>query len=87
MPSEYFCRLRASAEQEALSSATAALSLSLAASHDGQCTSWCTTDTEDAIGWHRGGLHRVRELCQDGALCTPRAQFLDYARGVDAPAG
>ena len=86
MPPPSFCRLRATATQEALSSAIAALSLPLAASRDGQYTIRLPTDPEGTIRWYSGGLHRVRQLCQDGALCTALAQLLDYARDVDAPA-
>ena len=86
MPSAVLCRLRAAASQEALSSAIAALPLPLAASRDGQYTIRLPTDTEGIIRWYRGGLQRVRQLCQDGALRTALAQLLDDARDVDTPA-
>ena len=86
MPPACLCRLRATASQEALSSAIAALSLPLAASRDGQYLVRLYTDTEGIFGWYSGGLHRVRQLCQVGALCEALAQFLDDACDLATPA-
>ena len=86
MPPALLRRLRAATSQEALSSAIAALSLPLAASRDGQYTIRLSADTEGTIRWYSGGLHRVRQLCQDGALRVALAQFLDYACDLATPA-